>query len=198
MRPRPDVPKRVCRRARYLFRRVPLSVKRLEQGAHVALIVVCCVATYVLITERTNWFRRSPPPPIRVGERLDLPGQKWNSARMTLVLAINSRCHFCEESLPSYRKLSSLRHSAEGKRYQLVAVSQEPRDSLSGFLQRSGVDVDEILSVPLSTLRIRGTPTVVVADSSGVARYVFVGKLNPDKEAALMQAVRAYCPGCSS
>ena len=170
---------------------------RLEKVAHIALIAVCCLAIFVLVSQRTNWFRPKPPPPLRAGDRLDLPGERWGSTPMTLVLAISSQCRFCEESLPLYRKLCGLRGSPPGVAYRVIAVSEEPRESLAGYLHRNGVDVDAVFSVPLARLGIRGTPTVVVADSSGVARSVLIGKLGEGREGSLMKAVNAYCTGCS-
>ena len=169
---------------------------RLEKATHVALIVVCCIATYVLISQRTNWFRPGPRPPVRVGQRLDLPGERWASAPMTLVLAINSQCRFCEESLPLYRKLCGSRGSPPRVAYRVIAVSEEPWQSLAGFLHRNGLGVDAVVSTPLDRLGIRGTPTVLVADSAGVVRSIFIGKLAEAREGALIKAVEASCTGC--
>jgi len=170
---------------------------RLERGAYIALIAVCCVAAYALIAQRFGPPGQRSVPQVRTGDQLDLAGQNWSSAPMTLVLAVNSRCHFCEDSLALYRKLCALRGSSQQRRYKVVAVSEEPSQSLAGFLRNRGVDVDLVLSVPMSRLHIRGTPTVLIADSAGVARSVFVGKLSEDREEALVRAVKRYCQGCA-
>jgi hypothetical protein len=52
----------------------------------------------------------SPELSLKKGDRLpQLPNYAWNSSPRTLILAVRDGCHFCEESVPFYRKLAELK-----------------------------------------------------------------------------------------
>lgn len=73
---------------------------------------------------------------LKKGDRLpQLPNYAWNSSPRTLVLAVRDGCHFCEESVPFYRKLAELKKAGRMSAGLLMvfpgsAEAQKPPPSL--------------------------------------------------------------------
>jgi hypothetical protein len=57
-----------------------------------------------------------------------LPGYRWGDHQKTLVLAIRKGCHFCEDSLPFYKRLSDLEKS-NTLHAHVLAVMPDARES---------------------------------------------------------------------
>ncbi len=65
----------------------------------------------------------------------------------------------------------------------------QPVTEAEAYLKGEGVTVDEIRQSPLSDVEVSGTPTLVLVDSRGVVRSVWVGKLPSDKEKEVLNKV---------
>ena len=67
------------------------------------MIVVALVVGYVVLARYDSEYRQRP---VAADDRLaTIPNLEWKQHRHTLVLALNTGCHFCEESVPFYRSL---------------------------------------------------------------------------------------------
>jgi hypothetical protein len=79
--------------------------KVIEVAANLAILVVCGLIGWAVLTHKNL--------PSGPGERASLqgvtlpslPGYHWGDHRKTLVLAIRKGCHFCDASLPFYKRL---------------------------------------------------------------------------------------------
>lgn len=49
--------------------------------------------------------------------------------------------------------------------------------------------VDDVRQLPLNTLGVRGTPTLLIVNDAGVVTDVWVGKLEPDQETQVLTAL---------
>ena len=86
--------------------------KAIETLSNVAIIViailVCWVFTRDYITQKPSaaidtWQNTRPPVPDSgkiVGQTLSVSGLEWAAKPYNMVLALDSKCHFCEESAP--------------------------------------------------------------------------------------------------
>jgi hypothetical protein len=66
-----------------------------------------------------------------------------------------------------------------------------PDDKESGAkaLQSGGVAVDGVFSQPLDSLKVTGTPTLLLLDSNGRVARAWVGQLTPQGEKEVIAAV---------
>lgn len=172
----------------------PLS-KRIEIGANVAIIIVAALLGLVVIK---NYLIATPEPKAdsvadnaepRNQTKISIPDVNWLKNGQTLVLAVSTVCHFCTESGPFYQRLAKARG-----RTQLLAVLPQPIDEGKRYLEKLGVSVDEIKQASLSSIDVRGTPTLLLVNSDGVVVNTWVGKLQVAGEAEVlgkMQADRA-------
>jgi len=74
---------------------------KLEATANIAIIIVAVLFGLVLI-QKSFFSTRVTEPPMRLqpatGTKLDLPGEDWSKQPKTLILALQTTCHFCNES----------------------------------------------------------------------------------------------------
>jgi hypothetical protein len=166
---------------------------KIETTANVATIIVAVLLSMFLVKAYffPNVIARTQTtaiaPEVTKGKTVDgrALGVDWKKNRRTLVLAISTTCHFCTESAPFFRRLAEVT-----KDLKTVAVLPQPVPEAQQYLSKVGVHVDEVRQVPLSTVGVRATPTVLLVNDSGVVTDVWVGKLPPEQETQVLTALR--------
>jgi hypothetical protein len=121
---------------------------------------------------------------IHKGEKLNLPDVDWAKNGQTLLLVLSSGCHFCTESAPFYQRL--IRESGINR----IALLPQPADEGRRYIESLGITVGEVRQVRLDSLRVIGTPTILIVDRDGVVTDSWVGVLSPEEETALLGRVR--------
>jgi len=163
----------------------------IETLANLTTIVVSVILSVVLVKQfllppRT---RRVAGAETAVGASLkdSLPGVDWGKNGRTLVLAISTRCHFCTDSAPFFKRIDKERP----KDLKLVAVLPQPIEESRKYLDGEGVLVDEVRQAPPESIGVVGTPTLLLVDARGKVSDVWRGKLQPDDEEKVIAALRA-------
>jgi thioredoxin-related protein len=171
---------------------------RLEKASNIAVILACVV---FVSTMAWNYFLRSKldprtPPEIPKGTVVKLPGAAPASPQPTLVLALSKNCHFCRESMEFYQKLTAFKNSSpQGLR--MVAVLPEKQEEAASYLKEHGIGVDEVVSMPVSKLGVRGTPTLLLLDGQNKLEELWAGKLDDSQESQVIERLKESCAGCS-
>jgi hypothetical protein len=162
--------------------------RKLEIATNIAILIVATLATVVLA--RNFLFPRTTngerPPSVAVGTTLSVPGFDWRANGTTVVLALSTNCHFCSESAPFYRRLAE---ELSRRRVHLTAVLPQNADESSDYLRALQLAFGDVRQIPLRTLQIRGTPTLLLVDERGVVRNVWEGKLTAEREQQVLEAV---------
>jgi peroxiredoxin len=173
--------------------------------ADVAVIIACvAVVTHVGLQyrggARASGAAAVAPPasraagilPYKAGEKSPtLDRVAYNSADRTLLMFVKSTCTYCTQSMPFYVKLAEARKRMGGK-VRLVAISPDPPEVLANYLSSHGVTVDTQVAVTplqMQQIRIRGTPTLVLADTRGTIQEAWMGRLPPENEPAVLKAL---------
>ncbi|MBO0720856.1 MAG: hypothetical protein J2P41_08535 [Blastocatellia bacterium] len=126
---------------------------RLEKTTNVAIIVACAA---LIGNVAWNYYVNSNSQPnlspgIAKGAVVNLPGATSAGVRPTLVLALSKNCHFCQESVGFYQKLTALKNSSpQGLR--MVAVLPEKKEEAESYLKEHGIEADEVVSMSISKL----------------------------------------------
>jgi hypothetical protein len=165
---------------------------KIETTANIATIIVALLISTVVLKTYVfpNTVARSaivaPAPEVVKGKSVDgrALGVDWKRNRRTLVMAISTTCHYCKDSVPFYQKLG-----ATGTDVKMIAVLPQPVAEGQQYLNGAGVHVDEVKQATLNTLGVRGTPTLMLVNDSGVVTDVWIGKLQPDQEAQVLTAL---------
>jgi hypothetical protein len=106
-----------------------------------------------------------------VGSYINLPGVPPSQEHDSLLLAISTSCHFCQESLPFYRELSA---KTQGK-LDLIAVLPQPLAESQTFLQKGALSVTRVVSTNLNQFGVLGTPTILLVDTHGRVQEEWLG-----------------------
>jgi thiol-disulfide isomerase/thioredoxin len=164
--------------------------KKVEFVANVAIIAVAILLTVVLLR---NYVLRRPAAPltaaasgIQIGTKLSLPNFDWSTNRQTLVMALSTECHFCTESMPFYRTLVA---AAPNKTIKLVAVFPQEQSVAREYLKKMNVQIDDVRQLPLDSVNVRGTPTLILVNGGGEVIKSWVGKLPDTGEKELLSAL---------
>lgn len=157
--------------------------KRIELLANIAIILVAITIVVVLVQRFFFTPTAKAPPTIPIGTKVSLPDVDWAANRKTLVLALQTSCHFCSESAPFYQRLVQ---AAGAKGVKLVAVLPQPPNEGHDYLDKLAVPISDVRQATLSSLSVAGTPTLILVNEKGEAAGVWVGKLPSDKETELL------------
>ncbi len=115
------------------------------------------------------------------------PGYSWNSYPKTLVLALRRSCPYCKASLPFYKQLGDLENSGVLHSHLLVVMRSDESAGRS-FLKTGDVEVQGIFGIDFDDLKVPGTPTLLLLNSSGVIEHAWVGQLTPRMEKDVISA----------
>ncbi|MFZ3245213.1 MAG: redoxin family protein, partial [Candidatus Acidiferrales bacterium] len=118
-----------------------------------------------------------------------LPGYGWQSNPQSLVLAIRKGCHFCEASMPFYRKLYDLEKS-NALKAKMIAVLPDSATDAFEVLSTQNLPMPFISGANLSSLSVSGTPTLILVDRNGKVEKTWVGQLNSAGEESVLAATK--------
>lgn len=174
---------------------------KLEKITQLFLIAVCVVSLIVLVkhgllnsgTDAAGMGMSKYADTLAGQREASIPVTAWQASPNNLVLMLSSQCHFCQESIPLYQKLATLRRGY-GNRFSLVAVGVEPPDVLRAYLQQNQIDVDRVMQVRSGFAGITFTPAVFIVNSHGVIQKAFLGKLTTSSETQLLHLAAALKP----
>lgn len=162
--------------------------KKLELLANISIIIVAILLGVVLVN---RYLLPGSPEPnavqagqIQPGTKLSFPDVNWDKSRKTLLLVLSTNCKYCTASAPFYQQLVKRKGSREDVR--IVAVLPQNRDESRKYLGDHGITVDQISQAPPRAAYARGTPTLIMVDSTGSVVESWIGKLPPEKETEVL------------
>ncbi len=158
---------------------------KLETIVNVTVVVMALAVGFVVL--RGKIAGPQIPRLIAPGDRLgQVPGIDWSRHRRTLVLALNSGCHFCQDSVPFYEKLAQARH-AERDGFAMVAVFPNADGEVYQFAQPERLNIRSVPAVSFEKLRVNATPTLILVNSEGLVEKVWIGILTAKQEMDLLK-----------
>jgi thiol-disulfide isomerase/thioredoxin len=169
---------------------------KLEAVANVTVIVVALAVGYVVLKGRVS----GPPMPrsVALGDRLaQVPGIDWSRHRRTLVLALNSGCHYCQDSVPFYQKLAQAQKSG-GNDLEIVAVFPNDSEAVQQLMKAEGLGIRSVPAVPMEKLGVVGFPTLLLVDREGRVERSWDGLLTPRQELEVLNVVSGSTEDCSA
>jgi hypothetical protein len=159
-----------------------LNQERLKSTLEVATnIAVLLVALTVLSVFAVNYFLKPSLPHLRPGLQkgatlASIPTLDYRSNKKTLLIALDTNCHFCKESLPFYRKLLEANVSSQ-KVLRIVAIFPNAADDVAKYIRENDLSIDTIPGVPLNSLGLSGTPSLLLLNQKGEVKDFWIGKL---------------------
>ncbi len=173
---------------------------RLEKTANVVIILTCVlvagnvVRNYYLSRNLQLRMTQGIPKGTVVKLTEAIPGNR-QPAVPSLVLVLSKNCRYCQESVGFYKKLSAFKNSSL-QELRLVAVLPHSKEEAESYLKEQGIVVDEVVSMPLSQLGAKATPTLLLLNPQNQLEESWVGKLSESQESQLIARLKKICGGC--
>ncbi len=160
---------------------------KLEAIANVTVIVVA-LAVGVLVL-RGKIAGPHTPRSVMAGNRLgQVLGIDWSHHRRTLVLALNSGCHFCQDSAPFYQRLAQMQRPGLDD-VEIVALFPNDPEAVRQLMNNEGLALRSVSAVPVEKLGITGFPTLLLVDRDGRVERAWLGLLTASEELEVLSAV---------
>jgi thioredoxin-related protein len=157
---------------------------KLERVANV-VVIVTCLCIIVRLAVGTYPRKAAPPVAYRAGEKIaDTKDLGLRTAKKTLIIFENSKCPFCRQSMPFYARAIEVAHKYE---VRVVALTSEDTRVNALFLQSQGVLPNAVVALKDNSLKVHGTPTLILARQDGKVAMSWLGKLTPEHEAQVMK-----------
>jgi|SRR5687768_6180027 len=155
---------------------------------NIAILLAALALSALLVKKFFFEPAQNPEYRIAANARLSINGINWADSDRTVLLALGKECKYCSESAEFYRRLAAGIASQSNTR--LMAVFSENAQDAEAYLKQLEVPVSEVRYVSLPSLGITSVPTLAILDRNGVVTEMWVGKLSPLEEKALMSKLR--------
>jgi hypothetical protein len=163
-------------------------MKTFDYIVNVLVAIAAIVGTYSFATSSPTAARKAKA---MLGVRIEAPaGVKWGDNSGTLVLALRAGCHFCEESMPFYRRLSDLSRNHQTAT-ALLAIFPDKQATVEEIVKKNRLDIQFSPDVSLQSLNVTGTPTLLLVDSRGKVNKAWVGALSQAREDEVLKAIQS-------
>ena len=147
-------------------------------AAGVIVLVIVAGARFVSPTEPATVSARG----MRLGPAV---GIVFPASAQTAILFLQSDCRFCRESMSFYRRLTT----RDAPAVRIVVAAPAVDTGVRRLLASHAVEPDAVVYVEQGELPVKGTPTVLVADSNGVVTHSWLGRLDATGEAEVERAL---------
>ncbi len=163
--------------------------EKLELATNIMVIASVIVFGYIVWHSFTSRAKSAPEQP-SVGTVLPaLPGYSWGDHSQTLLLALRTGCHFCEDSMPFYRQLLNVEKRGKSNAH-LVSVLPDGEMDATHLMRDAQLDVPMVAFFPLGRLHVSGTPTLILVDGKGSVEKAWVGEQDATGQKAVFDAIR--------
>ncbi len=164
--------------------------QKLDMLTNIVVIAVALVVGGIYVRDRYHpptHAIRAEQRVLRKGDLLaSLPGYDWQASERTLILALRNGCHYCEDSVPFYKKLEEMTRDGKIKNIHVVAIFPDDQIVAQEMMKRDGLNLEIIPTVNFQILGISGTPTAILADKSGRVVDSWIGELKQDQQQVML------------
>jgi hypothetical protein len=164
----------------------------IEVSSNIAVLVVAMALLGAIVS--TRWWLRPGNAKFENGLQkgqvlAQLPSIDYGATHQTLIAVLSTKCNYCTESLPLYRRLLEKPQTAQ-QATRIVAVFPNPQTEVDRYKQQNQLNLESLPAVNNSTLGVTGTPTLILVDSTGRIVDFWVGKLSEAEEQQVIEAVQ--------
>src|ERR1700757_4688499 len=117
--------------------------RKIEALANISIIIAALLFCATLVHEKWLYKPGGLAPSAQTenrlqGTNLNIPGVTWDHADKTLVMALSTQCHFCQESVPFYKELTAS-PAVRAKRIVVLAVFPQQQSEAESFVKASEI-----------------------------------------------------------
>ena len=160
---------------------------KLDAVANIVIIVAGVALVGHLILIRMQPLAQ---PTYKTGDILPATAFDYARSPRTVFLFFSDSCPHCKASIPFYRRISQTISVGHGGNRLVILVAQASDvPGLSSYFRNIGVEFDSVLPIKTVGLRLRGTPTLLLADAHRRVLGIWSGRLQERDEAGVLRAV---------
>jgi hypothetical protein len=172
-------------------------VSILEKAANVGIVVVSCAIVadigyrhFVPAPVASSPVAARPAPiEYKVGDTLEpIPGLPASPGSRSLLFVVRSTCPYCTQSMDFYQRVVQQTRS-DHLPVRLVGVCLEGLDACNAYFKAHNVSMDLTVGVTLGSIKVSGTPTLLLLDERNKVTSVWTGTLAPSREQAFLLAL---------
>lgn len=145
-------------------------------------ILVACVFLMLSLVKRYYVNDRGS------GRTISVPGVDFSRSNKTLLLFLRQDCGVCIASLPFYKQLAQSFQDPVNVRLVLITPSQP--ELADTFFQQEGLQFPIVIQEKRGELGVKFSPTLILADASGIVHGSWIGQLSPQQETEIWNMLR--------
>lgn len=111
----------------------------------------------------------------------------FSKSRYTVLIALDTKCSYCDLSIPFYKKV--IAESIQNPGTRVIALFDNGRAEVEDYLREHELDVEFITNAELVKTRVDMTPTIVVVDTNRAITASYEGKLQEKQEQDLFEVL---------
>jgi len=162
----------------------------LESATNIAVLLA---SVAVLLVCTLNYFTVDSTPllieGLQKGKNLSpLPTYNYGDSPRTLIVALNTDCGYCGDSIPFYKRLIEAAQT-NNKATKIVAVFQNSSNKVERYLQEKQFNANTISDANLNAFNVTATPTMILVDSKGIILDFWIGKLSKEDEEQVLKII---------
>lgn len=161
-------------------------VKKIEVAANLAIIIVAVMLVAVIVQRFYFPFRTQDARIVPIGAKVSLPNIDWSKNGQSLVIALQTGCHYCTESAPFYQRLAV---ALSARKIPLIAVFPQTIEEGQTYLRSIKVPIDDIRQASLKSIGVQGTPAILLVDNQGEVKTGWFGKLTQNQESEVLSSI---------
>ena len=171
-----------------------MEQERLKNTAEIASnIAVVLVAIAVLSFAIAYFWIPSKPKMIgglEKGQQFSpVPNLDYKGTEQTLLIALNTDCSYCQESVPLYRKVMDA-YPRGNKSLRIVALFPNKIKEVADYLMANALNVESVANVNLDAIHVSGTPTMILVNGRGEVQNFWLGRLGEPESAAFLRELK--------
>ena len=162
----------------------------IDRASQLGFLVACIVLTVVAVTRHcagTGGGVQAAAVVSRGETVVAQQGLQPRAAAMTVVVVVDPACVHCTLSMPFYAKLAE-RAERSKRAVGVVFAGKRSPEALVEYLRQHAIRAPVVTGTP-PNLSVRGTPTLLVLNSSGKVLGGWLGRLNHDQEETVLKMI---------
>ena len=117
-----------------------------------------------------------------------MPGVDFSRSNKTLLLFLRQDCGACMDSVPFYKRL--VQSFQDPVNVRLVLVTPNEPELADSFYQKEGLRFETVIHANKGELPVKFSPTLILADASGIVHGSWIGQLSPQQESEIWHMLK--------
>lgn len=117
-----------------------------------------------------------------------VPQVDFHNSPQTLLIAIDTKCSYCQDSVPFFQKLVKAQQES-GKAIHIVALFPNPQAEVTRYIQQNQLSMETVAGVNFGSLRVDGTPMMILLNSDGEVDDFWIGKIEANVQEKIIKSL---------